>query len=155
MIGEVLACVRECLKSARPQWRWRARRAGIEVEWPHGFGIVDLQKSSWGAQYYCNCAFALRARGAMPKWPEHKADLRTRLTQIASGESEIRDALDFEKKIDIDRRREVLREALITTMVPILDKWSDETALREFLKSSLAEPFSLSKWTRDHFLSES
>ena len=84
--------------------------------------VVNLQKSSYGPQYYVNVALWLRTLGEATFPQEQTCHVRTRLaTLIGSDEEGLRSLLDLESDMSETDRRAALTQFLAAHLRPALE----------------------------------
>ncbi|ROS43343.1 DUF4304 domain-containing protein [Amycolatopsis thermoflava] len=104
-------------------------------------GVINLQKSQYGDQYYVNIAVWLLPLGDVDFPAEHKCHIRTRLTRLlAEREQELVQVLDL--TVERPDREEVLKQAIEENIVPIFKSCATLAGFRQpqgryFLECSL------------------
>ncbi len=89
--------------------------------------VLNLQKSSYGDQYYLNLCFVptgMEVEG-LPTPKEHKCPIRIRLTSIFDKDfkSEVESLLDLERESASDVIREIgIRDLCKSQVIPFLDE---------------------------------
>ncbi|KZE92095.1 hypothetical protein AVP42_02888 [Agromyces sp. NDB4Y10] len=99
---------------------------------PGMVGILNLQKSQWGAQYYVNVAFWFTALGAEEFPNEREAHVRSRLDAVLgqADAAELTALLDLDAPIrEADRVTELLR-VLGGELAPLFEKFTSVAAFR-------------------------
>lgn len=106
-------------------------------------GVVNLQKSQYGRQYYINVGLWLRALSDARYPREQQCHVRTRIEQVFEGmELHIESLLDLDRSMDEKRREEGIGELLNGKLLPLLSTLSSLDSLRsphgrEFLAACL------------------
>jgi len=84
-------------------------------------GIIELQKSQYGPEYYVNVALWLLALGDSQFPREHKCHIRTRLDQLfPEQEARLKQILDLDCPMDEAAREAQFRAILENHLLPVL-----------------------------------
>ena len=105
--------------------------------------VVDLQKSSFGGQFYVNLCYVPEgvAVEGMPTPKEHKCPIRMRVTSLFRDDrARINKLFDLEDKtVSEEERTEGVRDLLSSSVLPFFDQTSSSTALRAAIEKGLFE----------------
>ena len=96
-------------------------------------GVINLQRSSWGPQYYINCGVLVRQLDQIEFPKEHQCHLRCRIESLWKDFPP--GALDDESDLDVHARDRALREAIQQHLLPQLDRWRTYSGIAKSMKS--------------------
>lgn len=105
-------------------------------------GVIELQKSQYGAQYFVNVALWLLALGEAQCPKEHVCHLRSRLSALLPDEEDrLAALLSLDVPMDEDDRRIAFLEVLNVHLLPLLDTCSTLDGIRSLESSGPLESF--------------
>jgi hypothetical protein len=99
--------------------------------------VVNLQRSSYGPQYYVNLAVWLRALGEVTYPKEYQCHIRLRATHFATGQETFweRQVFDLESDtISDSRRAELIRSFLGEQVMPTFLSYGSLETLRRYYR---------------------
>jgi hypothetical protein len=96
--------------------------------------LVDLQRSSWGPQFYINLAVFVRKLSDNPAPKEKDCHIRNRLDSSTGASPTVAEALDLENTaLDDNQRRAVLQQAMEAEGLKFLHDFESIPKIRESL----------------------
>ena len=102
-------------------------------EWPETICVLNLQKSSWGPQFYINAAVWFKRLGPERRPKEYNCHIRWRVdSQMEDPQSKaFTQALDLEYELPDDQRQSLVRDGVDTYGFGLLARCESElTALQ-------------------------
>ncbi|BCG84658.1 hypothetical protein MesoLj113c_07680 [Mesorhizobium sp. 113-3-9] len=109
------------------------RATNFYREWPETICLLNLQKSSWGPQFYLNAAVWFRRLGLERRPKEHNCHIRWRVnSQMEDTRSKaFTQALNLEYGLPDDQRQSIVRDGVDTYGFGLLARCESElTALQ-------------------------
>lgn len=108
----------------------RRRASTWYVDGIDAIGVVNLQRSKWGSQYYVNVGLWLRALGDSTSPSEVECHVRTRIGRILpSRAEELVTLLDLEADVTTEDRRARLGSILERDLFPLIQRLSNTSDL--------------------------
>ncbi|TSE12324.1 DUF4304 domain-containing protein [Mesorhizobium intechi] len=106
------------------------RATNFYREWPETICLLNLQKSSWGPQFYINAAVWFRRLGPERRPKEYKCHIIWRLDSLMSDEQSkaFEEALNLDRSIPDDRRYSLIKEGIETYGFGLLARCESEEA---------------------------
>jgi hypothetical protein len=106
--------------------------------------VLNLQKSSWGGQYYINLGVSVKALQASPFPKESQCDIRIRLTELVENKSLLERSLDLENEtVDPASRIKTLENGIKTVALPFLTKTQTFRGIRELVAQRKLKTFAM------------
>ncbi|MEZ2328622.1 DUF4304 domain-containing protein [Mesorhizobium sp. RCC_202] len=109
------------------------RTTNFYREWPETICVLNLQKSSWGPQFYINAAVWFKRLGPERRPKEYNCHIRWRVnSQMGDAQSKaFTQALDLEYALPDDKRQSLVRDGVDTYGFCLLARCDSElTALQ-------------------------
>jgi len=124
----------QALVEAANSYGFRGVRAtNFYREWPETIGLLNLQKSSWGSQFYVNAAVWFTRLGPERRPKEHKCHIRWRVNSTMEDEQTkaFTQALNLEHPLADDRRLSLIKDGVAVHGFGLLARCeSEQAALR-------------------------
>lgn len=129
------------LAAVAAQAGFRPRAGAWYRDVPVGVQVIELQKSSWGEQYYFNLGIHVRDLGAARSPKPHQCHFNTRATSLdREHETHWKQVMDLEAPLDDAARRREVARLLSSFVIPFLDALSTKDGLRlALLQGQLAD----------------
>jgi hypothetical protein len=135
MVAPNRASLERAITGALAEHGFRKTRDSWYRETAETVGVVQLQKSDWGGQFYLNLAVCIKAIGCKPFPKEHECHVRVRITSLAD-DSNVSAALNLDDPtLDPEARHAVIDSALRTLAVPLLLKFATARGVVEAYRS--------------------
>lgn len=109
------------------------RATNFYREWPETICLLNLQKSSWGPQFYINAAVWFMRLGAERRPKEHKCHIRWRVDSMMEDEQSkaFAQALNLENSLPPDQRLSLIKDVVAANgFGPLSRCESEQAALR-------------------------
>ncbi|MGX5829368.1 DUF4304 domain-containing protein [Mesorhizobium sp. 43Arga] len=124
----------QALVETASRYRFRGVRAtNFYLEWPETICLLNLQKSSWGPQFYINAAVWFTRLGPERRPKEHNCHIRWRVdSQMEDSQSKaFTQALNLEHPLPDDHRLSLIKDGVDTYGFGLLARCeSERTSLR-------------------------
>ena len=105
-------------------------------------GVLNLQKSSWGGQYYINLGVSAKALQASPFPKESQCDIRVRLTELVENKDLLVKSLDLENQtLDPATRIKTLENGIKTVALAFLTETQSFQGIRELVAQRKLKTF--------------
>ncbi|CAN7275388.1 DUF4304 domain-containing protein [Mesorhizobium sp. LjNodule214] len=106
------------------------RATNFYREWPETICVLNLQKSSWGPQFYVNAAVWFKRLGPERRPKEYNCHIIWRVDSLMTSEQSkaFTEALDLDHSIPDDRRYSLIKEGVDTYGFGLLARCESEQA---------------------------
>jgi hypothetical protein len=106
------------------------RATNFYREWPETVCLLNLQKSSWGPQFYVNAAVWFTRLGAERRPKEYKCHVRWRVNSLMGDDQSktFAQALDLECPLGEGRRSSLIKDGVDAHGFGLLSRCSSEEA---------------------------
>jgi hypothetical protein len=112
--------------------------------------LLELQKSSWGMQFYINIAVFLKVFGSISLPPkEWKCHIRGRLSS-PEGEDKLGKALDLETEYILDERERIILKYLHEYALPILNSFKSLRSIKQLIDNENKKDFLVSLKAKEY-----
>lgn len=99
--------------------------------YPETIGVVNIQGSQWGPQFYVNLGVLFRDMDQNEKPREYHCHIRLRLEGIVPDLARINQLLDFDLPVPDEERSQELSALVTHYAIPFLEQFSTQVGARE------------------------